>query len=163
MTFFIYDAVTSKSPDFNITMISNEFIAEAQYAPLIETAEKVVGDLNGDGQTIIIVTPLYLTNDQIGVANMQKMSVTVIERTNVLYLLDRDNADNLIANECLEPLSSTEFAGRGVDQYVVDIGSGWFAGFRLRGQNPYDPELDKVYAAASDLLSAMLTDQISGG
>ena len=103
---------TAGTPDFYVVFGCTEIPSSQAQEALSEKLESIVGDVNGDGESIVTVEYIGISNDSNSVTDSGRLTVLLSEEQYTLYLLsDEPNEDfagissNFVSQEYFDDLS----------------------------------------------------------
>lgn len=108
--FLVLDSVNKVHYDLSIVVASKDTIADSAFDEINKVVSDAVGDLNGNGKTEIQFVVLSMGDDDIGIANQQRIYLCLSDTQYVIYLLDESNSSLFTAPELeyFDPLSDYE-------------------------------------------------------
>lgn len=169
---FIHDIVTRVDPDFQMIIVSKEYVSNDQLAEITEIAQNAAGDVNGDSREYVCLNPISLAEGQMQYANTMKLAALLSDGSIVVYVMDADTVEIYKNQDLFEPLESLGLTGTDGDKYLVEVdglpvfkrcfeaygaaGTKYYAGFRyIPDDKRGDPETQARYQAAEKVMKAL--------
>lgn len=173
LTILICDMTNRVNNDLDFILAGNTTVSNEQMESITKQFSTLVPDINGDDKITVgyqmLSTDMGDGYNELAVAAEQKLTVSFADDRFLLFILDAEHMENLVAQGAFEPLESFDIQAD--DKYCINISEselfqtldipevdgGWYIGIKVINEaRANDPETMKKYHAAADIVESFV-------